>query len=104
MNKLQTFMARGNAQTRDVNQEPVEYNGAVYYGTFGDPQMIPVMSRQGYQDYLATELKISKVQFGAAPIAKQMLRRPNTRREFFVQMVDATNPVVFTFILTDREI
>jgi hypothetical protein len=104
MNKLQTFMARGNALTRAVNQEPVEINGAVYYGTFGDPQLQPLQTRHGSADYLVTELKISKVQFGADPVAKQTIRRPNTRREFFVQVVDTTHPVVYTFILTDREI
>src|SRR6478609_727030 len=97
-------MASGNAQTEDVVMEAVQINGHDYMGTFGDPLMMPIMTQAGYQDYLVTPLKIAKALFTAPPASKQTIRRPLTEREFFVQMVDNTHPVVFTFILTDREV
>ncbi len=104
MNQLQEFMARGNVQTRELVQEAVEINGAVVYGTFGDPTLMAVMTQHGYQDHLVTPFKASTVQFANPPQAKQTLIRPLTQREFFIQMVDYTRPVVFTFILVDREL
>lgn len=84
--------------------EEVQINGKDYMGTFGDPLMMPIMTQNGYQDYLVTPLKIAAALFSAKPEAKQTLIRPLTSRELFVQMVDYTNPVVYTFILTDREV
>lgn len=104
MNALQSFMAAANAQLRDVIQEAAEINGMVVYGTFSDQQLIPVMTRHGYEDHLVTEFKAEANQFPSPPIAKGSLLRPQTSQNFFVQMVDAKNPVVYTFILTDREL
>ena len=104
MNALQNFMATGNVQSRDTVQEVVEIGGAEIYGTFGDAQILPVMTVNGYQDHLVTPFKASRDQFAANPAARQTLLRPATGREFFIQVVDFTNPVVYTFILTDREL
>lgn len=97
-------MVSGNAQTEDVVMEDVEIGGHFYKGTFGDPLLMPIMTQSGYQDYLVTPLKIASVLFTVKPQAKQSLIRPLTDREFFIQMVDYTNPVVYTFVLTDREV
>src|SRR4051812_9560589 len=104
MNQLQDFMARCNTQARPLNQEAAELNGSVIYGTFGDPVLMPVMTRQGYMDHLVTPFKAARDQFADDPQARQTLVRPLTQREFFIQIVDYTNPVVYTFILTDREL
>lgn len=106
MNLLQQFMADCNTQARDIVQELVELNGAQVYGTFGDPQLMPVMTGTGYQDHLVTPFKVSADQFGGGspPAARQSLTRASNQRSYFIQIVDYTNPVVFTFLLTDREL
>ena len=104
MNALQTMLATANTQARPINQEEVVINSAKLYGTFGDPQVMPVMTRAGYQDHLVNTLKVSRDQFSSDPVAKTTITRPATGRKFFVQVVDYTNPVVYTFILTDREL
>jgi hypothetical protein len=113
MNQLQTFLARANVQVRDVIQEAVTLAldpEEEYTGTFGDPVVIPVMTRTGYEDHLITPLKIERVQFSAwtaeelNTIARTTLVRDQTGRTFFIQAVDYTEAVVYTFILTDREL
>lgn len=106
MNDLQQFMADCNAQTLDILAEEVELNGATVRGTFGDPQLMPIMTRTGYADHLITPFKVSAAQFanGSPPQARQSLTRASNGRSYFVQIVDYTNPVVFTFLLTDREL
>ncbi len=97
-------MARCNTQTREKNQEEVQINGKTFFGTFGNPELMPVQTRHGYQDHLVNVLILSRDQFATAPESRQMVLRVQTKRNFFVQMVDHTNPVVFTLILTDREV
>lgn len=110
-------MAAGNVQTRAVIMEEFHFldaNGNVepkaYVGTFGDPQIMPVMTRQGYQDHLVTPLKSESVLFaGLTPdqlnaLARRSLIRTQTGRTMFIQVVDYTAVVVYTFILTDREL
>lgn len=106
MNALQEFMAACNVQARPLNQEEFQYpqGGAVFFGTFGNPQLMPVQTRVGYQDHLVTTLIAARAQFAADPAARQMLFRIQTRRPMFIQIVDFTDPVVYTFILTDREL
>lgn len=103
MNLLQTFMADGNAQARAILQELVEIGGKTYYGTFGDAQLLPVMTRNGYQDQLVTAFRASRDQFAADPDARQTLTRESTQHEYLIQMVDTSAPVIYTFLLTDRE-
>ncbi len=102
MNQLQTFLARANTQSRDADQELAILDGAEIFGTFGDAQSMPIMTATGYQDHIVLPFKASADQFASAPEARQKLSRPATAREYIVQMVDYTNPVVYTFILVDR--
>lgn len=105
-------MADANAQARPIVQEEFTITGltGTFYGTFGDPEVIPVMTRQGYQDHIVTPLKAETVQFAALTdpqiqaLARGSLARTQTGRTFFIQTVDYTAVVVWTFILTDREI
>lgn len=108
-------MADANAQARPIIQEefaivvPAGVSGT-FFGTFGDPEVIPVMTRQGYQDHLVTPLKAETSQFATLTpeqvqaLARGSLVRTQTGRTFFIQTVDYTAVVVWTFILTDREI
>jgi hypothetical protein len=113
MNALQTFLAAANVQTRSVLQEALTLAadpGVTYTGTFGDPQIMPVMTRQGYQDHLVTPLKIERAQFSTwtaeelDALARTNLVRTQTGRTFWINVVDYTEAVVFTFILTDRQL
>ncbi len=104
MNALQEFMDRAFAQTRGTLQEAAEINSATIYGTFSDQQLVPVMTRMGYEDHLVTTFKASADQFPTAPTPRQKLIRPQTNQSFFIQAIDTKNPVVLTFILTDREL
>lgn len=113
MNALQLFLAGANVQTRTVIQEALvlsEDPSGTYAGTFGDPQIMNVMTRQGYQDHLVTPLKVERVMFAdwtpqeIDALARKTLVRTQTGRTFFINIVDYTEAVVFTFILTDREL
>lgn len=116
MNFLQDFLAAANAQTRPILQEAFTFVGAtapapIFYGTFGDPQIMPIMTRTGYEDHLVRELKAEAVQWTGAlptalplPLGKSSILRTQTGATLFVQAVDTKDPVIFTFILTDREL
>lgn len=65
---------------------------------------MPIMTATGYQDHIVMPFKAQASQFATPPEARQALSRPQTNREYFIQMVDYTNPVVYTFILVDREV
>lgn len=110
MNALQTFMAGANVQTRAVIQEAFTITGdlTVRTGTFGDPVLMPIMTRQGYQDLLVIPLTVESVLFatlGAAEAAaRNTIVRTTTGRTMFCQMVDYTAVVVYKFLLTDRQV
>lgn len=111
MNALQEFMARGNVQIATpgngqnaIATEKIQLDGTLYDATFGDAIMMPVMTQQGYQDHLVTPVKVSRVQFPSDPKAHQSLIRVSVEREMFIQMVDISNPVVYTFVVTDRRL
>jgi hypothetical protein len=104
MNLLQSFMAECNRQTRGINQEEVIINGSKFYGTFGDPQMMPIMTRNGYEDQLVQPFISSADQYASPPESRQSLTRTKNNTVYFIQMVDAKDPVAFTFILVDREL
>lgn len=105
-------MADANVQARDIIQEAFTITGlaGTFYGTFGDPELMPVMTRQGYQDHLVTVLKVQTTEFAALTspqiqaLARGSLVRTQTSRTFFIQMADYTAVVVWTFVLTDREL
>ena len=77
MNLLQTLMAAANAQARSIIQEAFTIAGdsTIYYGTFGDPVMQPIMTPNGYQDHLVIPLKAEKAQFsGTLPVRFELTR------------------------------
>lgn len=120
MNALQQFLDEANAQVSDtangatpILTEAFTFVGdtsgpggaaVVYYGTFGDPVIMPVQTRQGWQDYLVTPLKARVAQWSVPPEDRNHtnLVRTATGRTFYVQMIDYTAVVVYTFILVDR--
>lgn len=112
MNTLQTFLEQQNTQARSFIQEAFTLAGitGTFYGTFGDPQLVPVMTRDGYQDHLVTPLKVQASQLAALTptqldgLAHSTLTRTQTGRAFHVQMADYTGAVIYTFILTDRKL
>ena len=109
MNALQTFLASCNAQVRAIVQEAFTItggDGTVYYGTFSDPQVMPIMNRQGYQDYLAVTMTAEASQFTGNPFAskKTTLTRTATGQVYLVNVVDYKGIVVCHFILTDRDL
>lgn len=96
-----------NAQARPIIFEDFTIAGdaTVYSGCFGDPTIIPLMTRQGYEDQLVVPMKAPRTQWPTTPPqAKRNLIRTQTGRTFFIQVIDFTEVVVFTFILTDREL
>lgn len=111
MNQLQTFIVEAMRQVRTVLAEEFTIVGQspsiVYLGIFGDPQIVPVMVDQGYQDHLVTPVKAELAQpNGAFPtlstLAHGSLARTATGRTFFIQALDYTDPVAVTFLCTDR--
>jgi hypothetical protein len=104
MNALQSFMAECNRQTRAINQEAVIINGSKFYGTFGDPQLMPIMTRQGFEDHIVQPFISSADQYASPPESRQNLTRCKNNVVYFIQMVDGKDPVAFTFILVDREL
>ncbi len=116
MNDLQEMMDEGNTQSREVNQEAFTIVGEVAaisrLATFGDPQIMPIEGRQGYQDYLVTPMKIQASEFAGAKsyapgtdnLARKFVVRTATGRSLYVQVVDYTEVVAFTLLLTDRAI
>lgn len=104
LNQLQTFMASGNVQTDSIVMEDIEMGGEIKRGTFGDAIMMPVMTQNGYEDHLVTPVKIARVLFKAIPESHQSLRRISTDRTMFIQIIDISNPVVYTLMVTDRRL
>lgn len=108
MNALQTMLAAAQLQARPINREAFYFvgaPGAVFYMTFGDPELVPVMTRVGYQDHLVRVCKADADQWPVTkPAPKSSLVRSQTGTTYFVQAVDTTDPVVFTFLLTDRDL
>ena len=104
MNLLQSFMAECNRQTRGIIQEEVVLNGSKVFGTFGDPQLLPDMVREGYQDQVVIPFLSSKDQYASPPESRGKLTRLVNNQEYFIRMVDSKDPVVYTFILVDREL
>lgn len=108
MNLLQTFLDAAQLQSRAIIREQFYFvgtPGALFYMTFGDPQVVPVMTRTGYQDHIVTVGKADASQWPTTkPTPKSSLVRVSNGRTYFVQSLDAHDPVVLTFLLTDREL
>lgn len=110
MNYLQEFMAECNRQTRTadaagkvISQEEVTINGSVYFGTFAQVQVESTMERHGYEDSVAFTFTSAAEQYTTPPQPRQMLKRNINNVEYFIQSVDNKNPLLFTFVLVDRE-
>ncbi len=109
MNDLQEMMDEGNTQSREINQEAFtivdESPATSRLGTFGDPQIMPIETRQGYQDYLVTPMKVQASEFegyDTSTLARKKVIRTATGRTLFIQVVDYTEVVAYTLLLTDR--
>lgn len=96
-------MAGCNRQTRTVNQEAAIINGSKVFMTFGDPQLMPVMVREGYENLLVYPAVASADQFASPPKSRQNVTRLKNGVVYFCQMVEAKDPVAYTFILVDRD-
>ncbi len=101
-------MTVATAQARPIIQEDFTITGTTgnFFGTFGDPIMMPVMTRNGYEDRLVTELKADATQAGlaAALVGRAKITRTQTSAIYLVNIADTKNPVVFTASLVDRDI
>lgn len=104
MNALQQFMRTCFGQAQPHVQEAAVIGGQTVYGTFGDPQLLPVMTRTGSQDHVVTTFQVDRSWFGKDPAARVSLTRVSTGRVYFVQAIDPTSPGLFTFLLTDRDV
>lgn len=106
-------MEDANEQTLAVIAEAFTFvggDGTIFNGVFGDPMIMEVMTRDGYQDHLVTPLVIQRSQFAnftsdqLNALARMSLVRTQTGRTFFINVVDYTAVVVYKFILTDRQL
>lgn len=108
MNVLQTFLDAAQAQARDILRESFYFvgtPGTLFYMTFGDPQVVPVMTRTGYQDHIVTVGKADASQWPTTkPAVKTSIVRASNGQTYFVQAIDPNDPVVLTFLLTDRDL
>lgn len=104
MNMLQIFMAAATAQASPVLQEAftLAAGATSYMGTFGDAVLLPEMMPTGYQDHLVTSVKALRSAFATAPTSKQVLTRTGTGVGYFIQIIDTSDPVVYTFLTTER--
>jgi hypothetical protein len=104
MNLLQTFMAECNRQTRAINQEEVEINNSIYFGTFGDPQVQSDFVRQGYDENVIAVFLAPAEQFGTSrAFAGLPLTRKANNAVYLIQSLDTKDPVTLTFLLIDRQ-
>lgn len=101
-------MAEANVQTRSVIKEDFTVVGespvVTRVGTFGGSTIMPVMTRNGYEDHEVSLMTCEKVLFATPPEPRIEITRTQTGQVFFVQGVDNKDPVLFTFILTEREV
>ncbi len=103
MNLLQSFMAECNRQTRAINQEEVEINGSIWFMTFGDPQVLQDMVRQGYEGQIVIPAVAAAGQHAVAPLPNQELTRKKNNVKYLIQSIDTKDPVALTFVLVDRD-
>lgn len=109
MNLLDQFMAEGNRQLRTIIKSDFTHVGespaVTRQGTFGNANVIPVMTRQGWEDHLVVFMEVERSLYtGAEPEAKTEINRTDTNTTYFVQAIDKSSPVLFIFTLTEREL
>lgn len=100
----QTRIGSGTeAAPKPINQEEFLINNEKKWGTLSDPELLPDMERHGYSDSIAYVLKIEATLFASQPAQQQDVIRCVNDEKFFGRMVETKDPVVFTFLLIDRE-
>jgi hypothetical protein len=109
MNALDTFLANANVQLRTLIKSDFTHVGespqVTRQGTFGNATVIPIMTRQGYEDHLVVMMEVERVLYtGAEPVAKGTIVRTDTSTTYFVQAIDKSSPVLFIFTLTERSL
>lgn len=103
-------MAEATRQARPIAKEPFTIVGELTpplvprVGTFGNVTVIPVMTRQGYQDHEVMFMRAEKVLFVTKPEPRGQIVRTETGQTLFVQAVEAYDQVVYVFTLTQREL
>ena len=101
-------MTEANIQARPVIKEEFTIVGespvVVRLGTFGSLTVMPVMTRQGYEDHSVCPMTCERSYFATPPEPRIEITRTQTGQVLFVQTVEKNDPVLFTFILTDREL
>lgn len=103
-------MAAGAVQSRPAIREPFAIVGEVSpplvprVGVFGNVSVIPIMTRQGYQDHEVMFMRAEKVLFATKPEPRIEITRTETGQTLFVQAVENKDPVIYVFTLTEREL
>lgn len=107
MNLLQTFIAEATEQSRPVNKRAFTIVGespaVSRVGAFGQQSIVPVMTRQGYQDHQVLFARVEASLFSTPPQPHIELVLTDSGKTLFVQAIDNSDPVLYTFMLTERE-
>jgi hypothetical protein len=107
-NLLDQFMTEGNVQLRTVIKSDFTHVGenpvAIRQGTFGNATVIPVFTRQGYEDHAVVFMEVERSLYAVEPQSKGEITRLDVNKVFFVQAIDKSSPVIFIFTLTEREL
>jgi hypothetical protein len=108
LNPLDEFMAESNFQLRTIIKSDFTHVGespeVSRLGTFGNAQVIPVMTRQGYEDHAVVFMEVERSLYATPPQAKGEILREETGVRYFVQAIDKSSPVLYIFTLTEREL
>jgi hypothetical protein len=103
---LRNYMTEANAQMRLLIKSGFTHVGespsVSRLGTFGNAQVIPVMTRQGYEDHAVVFMEVERSLYATPPQAKGEIRRTKTGTRYFVQAIDKSSPVIYIFTLTER--
>lgn len=107
-NLLDAFMTEGNRQLRTIIKADFTHVGespaVTRQGTFGNANVIPVMTRQGWEDHLVVFMEVERSLYATAPESKTEINRTDTNITYFIQAIDKSSPVLFIFTLTEREL
>jgi hypothetical protein len=107
-NLLDTFMAEGNLQLRTVIKSDFTHVGespaVTRQGTFGNASVIPIFTRQGYEDHAVVFMEVERSLYATEPQSLGEIVRTDVNKTFFVRAIDKSSPVIFIFTLTEREL
>lgn len=108
MNLLDDFMAEGNRQLRTIIKSDFTHVGespvVSRAGTFGNATVIPVLTRQGYEDHAVVFMEVERSLYATEPQAKGEIVKTGTGTTYFVQAIDKSSPVIYIFTLTERSL